>query len=99
MADALKFNVDDLHAQAKAIDTIRDRLQSSKNSLTSNLRIMQTEWVSDSSKKFFDQYDTSWVQYIDKYCIMLEEVSRELKYAAESYDPLTEEFNRINLNV
>lgn len=99
MANSISYNTSDIRAQAKQIKKISDDLRNAKTRLRTNLDRVQREWVSDSSKKFFEKYDTSWVEYIDKYCEMLDEMSTELIWAANQYDPLTDEYNRIQLNV
>ena len=99
MANKLHYNVEEMRAQANKITQIKTDLKKSKDSLTTNLDLLRTEWVSDSATKFFSEYDSSWVQYIDKYCAMLEEVARELNWSANQYEQLTTDFGNVKLDV
>lgn len=99
MTDDLHYNVAEMRTQANKITQIKTDLAKAKDSLTTNLDLLRTEWVSDSATKFFSEYDSSWVQYVDKYIVMLDEVATELNWSADQYDRLTQDFANVKLDV
>lgn len=97
MADKLGYDVSDLRNQATAIDSVADNLQSSKESLVSHLATLRGDWVSTASTRFFEKIDTDWDVAIDEYVSMLRDLSSALSEAADKYDPLEDEYQRISL--
>ena len=81
MAD-LAYNVDTLRGQARKIAEIREGLQSAKDDLSSQLDALRSDWDSDAGDKFFENYDTDWVNHVDQYCYMLDDLANALNDAA-----------------
>ena len=98
MAD-LSFNVDTLRGQAAQIARIKTDLASAKDDLSKHMQDLKNDWRSDAGEKFFENYNTDWVNHIDEYCAMLDELSQALYDAANRYEPLVQEYNRISLSV
>lgn len=98
MADKLHYNVDTLRDRAAEIAKIGTDLEENKKNLLNMLGKLKGDWDSDAGNKFFQIYDTSWVPHVDKYCEMLAELSRELGHAADMYEPLTREYNKLEIN-
>lgn len=95
----LAYDTEVLRSQASAVNKIRDDLQSSTDKLISQLDSLTSDWVSGAADKFFAAIDTSWMTAVADYCDMLDDVSRALSEAADSYDPIEQSYNRLNLDV
>ncbi len=94
-ASELRFNLSDLGTQADSIQRISADLNSAKARLSQNLETLRNDWVSSAGDAFFAMYDTTWVDHIDQYCQLLDELSAALRYAASEYEPLVDEYRRI----
>lgn len=95
----LVYDTEVLRSQAQAVSDIRSGLFHSAEGLKSQLETLQSEWVSGASDKFFAAIDTNWMTKINAYCEMLDDVSNALKNAADSYEPIEQSYNRLNLDV
>lgn len=96
MSAELKFNVDDLNTQANKLLTIKDELKECSESLTRNLSGLRDDWQSEAGRAFFSNYDDSWVPEIEKQCESINDLVNVIKYAAQQYETVEDEFRTIS---
>ena len=97
-ASNLRFDLNALQNQAEKIQSVSDDLNDAKTRLSNNLETLRSDWVSSASDAFFSTYDTAWITQIEQYCQWLNELSETLSYAASQYEPLEDEYRRIELS-
>ncbi|WP_455136782.1 WXG100 family type VII secretion target [Thermophilibacter sp.] len=98
MADRLQYNVDDLRAQAKKMREIARNLEEASDNLSSQLDVLKRDWVSDASTKFFNSIDGDWKTAVAHYVELLRELAKQLTFAANTYEPLVDEYRSISLD-
>lgn len=97
MADRLQFNVEDLRGEADKIAKIADDLDKCRKKLAKNLDTLKEDWVSDAATKFFGSIDGDWETAVAHYVEMLDDLATQLRFAANKYDPLEDEYRNIEL--
>ena len=98
-ASKLKFNIDDLTEQAAALREVADGIDSARTELTDKVETLQGEWVSGASTEFFSTYNDEWLPSLNSCCDMLESLASALETAVREYEPLEQEYNRLDLDV
>ena len=96
MSNQLKFNTDDLRTQASRLENIEEDLRQCSKDLTSKLADLRKDWQSEAGRAFFNKYDDSWITEIDSQCDKIQQLAGAVKTAANTYQPVEDEFNRIN---
>jgi WXG100 family type VII secretion target len=95
-SDVLEFNTDTLNTQAKKIKKIADDLKKNQKKLTSSLETLREDWQTSAGDKFFEQYDEKWTHNLDNHIKLLNDLVKELQYAASQYEPVEREFSQLS---
>lgn len=93
--DVLEYDTDNLRSQITRIRKIASDLDKNRTDLRTSLDALQGTWNTTAGKTFFEKYDKLWLEQINDYLALLEDLCTALDYAVSQYDPLTDEFNKI----
>lgn len=93
--DTLKFNLEDLLAQKKFLDDLRNELAENSNALEYNLATLKDDWQSDARDKFFEKIESNWKPHVNALIKMVDDLSNALNDAIACYEPVEEEFSRV----
>ena len=95
MAD-VQYNVNNLMESADDYRALADQIGEIKEQLgVSIAQLKDRYWVSDGGSAFMQMYEESWADMVEKYILVLQELSILLNKAAVNYMDMTEKLNDI----
>lgn len=96
-SDNFEFDTENLRTQANKIAEIANNLESAQKDLGAGLTQLREDWQTGAGDKFFEKYDSDWVKILDNHIKLLRDLVDALKYAADNYEPVAEEYAKLTL--
>lgn len=95
--DNFEFNTETLRNQASQIHKIAEELKTAKTNLSAAVEDLREDWQTGAGDKFFEKYDSDWLKILDNHIKLLEDLVDALKYAADHYEPVAEQYAKVKI--
>ena len=91
----LAFDLDELKELSRKTETLKTDLDEQRNSLTEGLEQLRNDWQTDAGKRFFEQFDDSWKDDVEKFEDTLEVFQTILENAVDEFKDVVDKANKI----
>ena len=98
MAD-LKFDTATIKDAAKKYRKTAEGMEKVREALKRDIEHLKSKyWKSNAGDEFQTLYEDSWARNVDKYVAVMKELASILDNAADDYEQLAEEANRLRVD-
>lgn len=96
MAD-ITYELEDLREAKNSIKNLINALDNDCKRLDSELLDLQSAWVTDAGRKFFDAHKNTWTTYVNKYVKKLSGIEHMLEKTISEYEQMENEVKKLNV--
>ena len=93
----ITYDIESLKRAKTSVDGLIDTLNECNTNLNTDMQDLKDAWQTDAGKKFFEEHQDTWTEYVKKYVARMNGVSNMLQKAIDYYEKINNEVAKLKV--